>query len=59
MALLKAEYLHITVAAEVPLKVEHLHTAVIEKGPFESRVCCWGPLQKQSTYTLQLVLAAL
>jgi len=62
----RKEYLRITMAVEAPLKAEYLHTAVAVEGPFESRVltvphhsCCWEPLQKQSTYTLQWLLGGL
>jgi len=43
--LLNAEYLHIAVAIEGPLKAEYLRISFY-----------WGALWKQSTYTLQLLL---
>jgi len=54
--------------------VADLHIAIVVRGPFERKVgllshpfwkqgilcysCCWGPLWKQSTYTLHLLLGA-
>jgi len=56
-ALLRAEYLHIAVAVEGPLKPENLHIAVAVGRPFESRVpacysCCRGLLCKSRIHTL-------
>ena len=44
-------------------KAEYFHIIVATGGPFESRVlthcsCCFGPLQKRSTYGLQWLLGA-
>jgi len=38
----------------------YLHISVVVVSPFESRLpsncsCCWGPLWKQSTCTLQFL----
>jgi len=54
---LQARYLHINVAAGGPLIARYLNNIIAVGGPVESKVltyfsCGWGPLCKQSTYTL-------
>jgi len=45
------------------VKARYLHSTVAVWGLFESKIlthytCCWGPLWKLSTYTLQFLLGA-
>jgi len=62
---LKAEYSHMQLLLGPVWKQVTLHTTVDVGIPFESRRglliryrCCWKPLWKQSTYTLQMLLGA-
>jgi len=60
---LKATYLHITTAVGSLLESKKFYITVAVGGPFERIVpthynCCLGPLWKQGTYTLQLLIAA-
>jgi len=55
--------LHITIAVGDLFESNFFYITIAVGGSCESKVlthydCCWGPLWKQSTYTLQLLLGA-
>jgi len=60
--LFKSKYFYITVTVGAPLKSRYTFQLLF--GACDSMLlthysCCWGPLGKQSTYTLQFLLGAL
>ena len=63
VAPLQTRYLHTTIAVGGLCESKELYITVAVVGPFKSKVlthytCCWGPLWKQITFKLQLLLGA-